>query len=264
MICYESCRSINHEILARLDAVERELQTMRPSDSDSARLPLNHMAADDQLQPSSAKLQNALETEGQTFAGEITMTLVFDDENLDCTSTASSATRADYSSPGSSLHLPAMSPKDMGGRTARGWFESILTQHGVTTDEQQSRYYLQVYVDEIHPIYPFIHPPTVWKTFNELWQHSTLWSRTNSVEREHVRVSVALVCFCLALGRCSISSRTTDPSGVQSSGWSLYNVGMSLIHDLLETSNAATKSLFMLQVLILRVNQPDIEFAKNC
>ncbi|KAJ3538712.1 hypothetical protein NM208_g5794 [Fusarium decemcellulare] len=247
--------SINREILARLDTVERHLRIMRPSSPNSARPLLNHISTDDQLKPSSAKLQNALETDGQTFAGEITMTPVFDDENdnLDCTSTTSSAIRPDYSSPESSLHPPATSPGDLGGRKARGWFESVLIQHGVKTDEQQSRYYLQVYMDEIHAMYPFIHPPTVWETFNEMWQYPSLWSTTDSTEREQVRVSVALVCFCLALGRCSISSRITDPSGVHSSGWSLYNVGMSLLHDLLETSNTATKSLLMLQVLIVRV-----------
>ncbi|KAF4979783.1 hypothetical protein FZEAL_4087 [Fusarium zealandicum] len=233
--------SINRQILSRLDAVERHLNSMQPPSPEATRPPLNHVS------PSSAKLQNALETDGQTFAGEITMAPSFpddndnDNDNSDRTSTATPGLHPDYSSPASSL----------GPRRPRGWFEGILIQHGVTIDEQQSRYYLQTFLDEVHPMYPLIHPPTLWETFDEMWQYPTLWGTTDTAEREHVRVSVALVCFCLALGRCSISSRITDPSGVHSSGWSLYSVGMSLLHDLLETSNTAAKSLLMLQVIYL-------------
>ena len=86
------------------------------------------------------------------------MTPALEDENntLDRTSTASSAMGPEYSSPASSLHPPA--PGDLESRKARGWFESILVQHGLTIDEQQLTSYLQVFMDEIHPMYPFIHP----------------------------------------------------------------------------------------------------------
>lgn len=249
--------TISSEILARLDAVERHLRLMRPPGSDSTIPPLNHISPDEQLKHSPAKLQSALEADGQTFAGEITMNPAFEDDNetLDHNSVVSSGLRLEHSSPASSLHPPATSPGELGVRKGRWWFDSILAQHGVNIDENQSRYYLQVYLDEIHPMYPFIHPPAIWETFNEMWQYSTPWPTADSAEGEHMRVSMALVCFCLALGRCSISSRIADPSGVSSSGWSLYCVGKSLLQDLLETSNTATKSLLMLQVLIVRVSE---------
>ncbi|RSL90019.1 hypothetical protein CEP51_000934 [Fusarium floridanum] len=247
--------TISSEILARLDAVERHLRLMRPPGPDPTMPPLNHISPDEQLKHSPAKLQSALEADGQTFAGEITMNPAFEDDNdtLDHNSVVSSGLRLEHSSPASSLHPQATSPGELGVRKGRWWFDSILAQHGVTIDENQSRYYLQVYLEEIHPMYPFIHPPAIWETFNEMWQYSTPWPTAESPEGEHMRVSMALVCFCLALGRCSISSRIADPSGVSSSGWSLYCVGKSLLQDLLETSNTATKSLLMLQVLIVRV-----------
>ncbi|KAK2675169.1 hypothetical protein RAB80_010153 [Fusarium oxysporum f. sp. vasinfectum] len=108
-------------------------------------------------------------------------------------------------------------------------------------------------MDEAHPMYPIVHPPAVWDIFNEMWQYPALGPSANSTEREQSRVSLALVCFCLALGRCSFSTRVNGPSGVDFSGWSLHNVGMSLLGDLLETSNTAIKSLLMLQVLMVRI-----------
>lgn len=229
---------------------------MRPPSPDLSRPAYNHASVNGQLEPSTAKLQSALETDGQTFAGEMTMTPTFEDESdrLDHNSTVSSAMRVDYSSPASSLHPPATSPSDVAGRK-RGWFECLLARHGVVTDQQQCKYHLQVYMDEVHPMYPVVHPPAVWDIFNEMWEHSSSSSSTQSGQSEQLRVSVALVCFCLALGRCSMSARMSDPSGVESSGWSLYNVGMSLLGDLLETSNTAIKSLLMLQVLMVRVSQ---------
>ncbi|KAK2687326.1 hypothetical protein QWA68_013680 [Fusarium oxysporum] len=248
--------SINREVLVRLEAVERHLRLMRPPTPDLSRPTHDYASVEDQLKPSAAKLQSALETEGQTFAGEMTITPTLEDENepIDYQSSASSAMRIDNTSPASSLLPPATatSPNDTTGRKG-GWFERILTRHGVMTDEKQCRYHLQVFMDEVHPMYPVVHPPAVWDIFNEMWQHPAISSSVESAQSEQLRVSVALVCFCLALGRCSMSARMSDRSGVESSGWSLYSVGMSLLGDLLETSNTAIKSLLMLQVLIVRI-----------
>ncbi|KAH7196171.1 hypothetical protein DER44DRAFT_889228 [Fusarium oxysporum] len=255
-VYYPSNDSINREVLVRLEAVERHLRLMRPPTPDLSRPTHDYASVEDQLKPSAAKLQSALETEGQTFAGEMTITPTLEDENepIDYQSSTSSAMRIDNTSPASSLLPPATatSPNDTTGRKG-GWFERILTRHGVMTDEIQCRYHLQVFMDEVHPMYPVVPPPAVWDIFNEMWQHPAISSSVESAQSEQLRVSVALVCFCLALGRCSMSARMSDRSGVESSGWSLYSVGMSLLGDLLETSNTAIKSLLMLQVLIVRI-----------
>ncbi|KAM0207475.1 hypothetical protein ACHAQD_012042 [Fusarium lateritium] len=192
--------NINREVLVRLEAVERHLRLMRPPTPDQPRPMHNHASVDEQLQPSAAKLQSALETDGQTFAGEITMTPGFEDENdgLDQNASVSSAIRADYSSPASSLHPPATTPSDVTGRRG-AWFERILARHGVVTDQQQCSYHLQVYMDEVHPMYPVVHPPAVWDTFNEMWQYPASGSSAESVPREQMRVSVALIMYMFRL-----------------------------------------------------------------
>ncbi|KAH7139957.1 fungal-specific transcription factor domain-containing protein [Dactylonectria estremocensis] len=245
---------VNRDVLARLAALESQLRLMRPSSvtHGSQERSKSRVSVDYQSPSPSAELQDAQETDGQTFAGELSMTPAFEgeDENLDHANTAASGVLSEYPSPGSSLHHPTT-------RRVRGWLESILRQHRVDTDEQQWRQDLQAYMEEIHPFYTFIHPPTVWETFNEMWENPSLWPNINTAElprqRQRQRIAVALVFLCLALGRCCNLPKIPDASGVYSSGWSLYNVGMSLLQGETERSSASTKSLLVLQVLMVRV-----------
>ncbi|KAM5374702.1 hypothetical protein ACJZ2D_006346 [Fusarium nematophilum] len=244
---------VNLLVLARLAEVERQLQMMRastpyPAVERGQRGPPRHVSADGQPKRPSAELQNTLETDGQTFAGELSMTPAMEDEYepLDRTNTTSSGMLLEYPSPGSSLHHPTT-------RRVGSWLEGILAQHGVAADEQQWRCDLQTFLDEVHPFYACLHPPKVWETFNDIWEYSALWSVTDAAGREHKRISLALVFFCLAVGRCSMSSNMPDENGVYSSGWSLYSVGMTLLQGRMETGGMTTKSLLMLQTLLVRV-----------
>ncbi|KPM37966.1 hypothetical protein AK830_g8612 [Neonectria ditissima] len=90
----------NRHVLARLAALERQLRLMQNGQGPSPR----HTPADDQP---SADLQDALETDGQTFAGELSMTPAFDNENgsidgINTTSTAPTPT----SSNGGTTFMP--------------------------------------------------------------------------------------------------------------------------------------------------------------
>lgn len=203
--------------------------------------------------PRSTELENVLEADGQTFAGEISMSPAFQDVDEGLGHAVNSTSKSIPKIPsGQSFSNPATSG-DKGSRKVRGWLESVLNQHGVVANEEEWRRYLAIFMDEIHILYPILHRPTVWETFNELWEYSALWSMSNSADREQKRMSVALICFCLALGRCSVSTRMTDANGVHSAGWSLYSVGLALMQDTMEMSNNAAKSLVTMQILLLRV-----------
>ncbi|KAH7129136.1 fungal-specific transcription factor domain-containing protein [Dactylonectria macrodidyma] len=243
--------SVNRDVLARLAALESQLRLMRSSSvvHRSQEHSQSRMPVDDQSPYSSAELQDAQETDGQTFAGELSMTPAVEgeDDNVDRANTP--GILPEYPSPGSSLHPTT--------RRVRGWLENILRQHRVDTDEQQWRQDLQAYMEEIHPAYTFLHPPTVWEIFNEMWENSSVWPTTETAEHPHKRQrqrnAVALVFLCLAVGRCCNLPRIPDVSGVYSSGWGLYNVAMSLLQGAAEASSATAKSLLVLQVLIVRV-----------
>ncbi|KAK7409175.1 hypothetical protein QQX98_008668 [Neonectria punicea] len=249
----------NHELLARLVEVERRLCVMQgPNQDDDKYQPHRHShshggpSGEDLPTPKSTDLQNVLEADGQTFAGEISMSPAFQDveENLGHVNTSSKPPPS-FSPRASHQEYTASGEKRP--RKMRGWLETVLKQHGIVPDEEEWRRYLVIFMDEIHVLYPVLHRPTIWETFNELWEYSALWSMTNSVEREQKRMSAALICFCLALGRCSVSTRMTDANGVHSAGWSLYSAGVALMQDTMEMSNTAAKSLLAMQILLLRV-----------
>lgn len=208
------------------------------------------MSNEEHPSPVSVEFQEALEKDGFTFAGELSNPILGEDTEDE-----------DPRAPGSTNKPPSASsipgkvlPSQEGARKIRGWLEELLEQHGVTADEQQWQRDLDAFMDEIHPLYAFLHPSSVRETFNDLWNYSPFWFLTDPAQREQKQTSVAIVFFCLALGRCSAFSRMTDSSGVYSSGWSLYSVGTSLFKDTTQMSSATTDT-DTLQALVLRVSQ---------
>lgn len=199
--------------------------------------------------PACAQLQKVMEPDGQSFMGELSMT--------------SNLIEAEGSGEESSdniiklaVNLPWDRPsrRNKSSRKVRGWLESVLQRYGVVADEEDWREYMELFFEEIHILYPILHPPAVWHTFNGLWEYGALWPMTDSVEREEKRLSVALVCICLALGRCCVSTRMTDATGVHSSGWSLCSVTMELIQDSERIGKRATTSLLNMQIQLLRAS----------
>ncbi|KAH7124470.1 fungal-specific transcription factor domain-containing protein [Dactylonectria macrodidyma] len=194
------------EVLTRLAEVERQLRTMPQANQDGV-----------------------LECGGQTFAGEISMGTNL--KHIDEGAESASGTNVNLYSNFSST-TPPQSTNAPGGKTrkVRAWLETVLDQYGVVADEAEWRHHLQIFLDEIHILYPILHPPTIWETFNEVWEYSALWSLASAAEREYRRMSVALL-----------------------SGWSFYRVGISLMQDTIKMSNTTYKSLLTLQVLVMRV-----------
>lgn len=221
-------------------------------------------SGEDHGSPNTIELQEVLETDGQSFAGELSMISASDDKRDRSTAydkgCGSASSRLDTDGTLTLLqpNMSTVTGEKPGGKV-RAWLETHLARHGLVADRAEWGRYLQVFLDEVHILYPFLHPPSLWGTFNEVWEYSALWFMTKAEERENKRMSVALLCFCLALGRCSISTRMSDADGVHSSGWSLYCAGITLVPDILKMSNKCAKSLLTLQILTLRVRHNYIE-----
>lgn len=251
----------NQELAARVAQLERRFNLMQQSAGSPIELtadrprresrPLGPVHENESQSPASTQLQRVLEPDGQSFMGELSMTsaLVEVDGSLSEESTENIIKLA--------VDLPRDKPpgNNKSGRKVRGWLESILERYGIVADEDEWRRYMELFFEEIHVLYPVLHPPSVWETFNGLWEYGALWPMADSIEREEKRLSVALVCFCLALGRCCVSTRMTDATGVHSSGWSLCSVGMSLMQESERISKTGATSLVELQILVLRVSK---------
>ncbi|KAG7116680.1 putative transcriptional regulatory protein C3C7.04 like [Verticillium longisporum] len=184
------------ELLARLAEVEHRLNMIPTANFDALlyKSQPHHTkghstAGEDHQISSTTDLSNVMESDGQTFAGEISMSpgLQGMDDDMDRMAGDSSGMMAEY---------PSRSPNPAGDsspRKIRAWLETILDQHGVVADEEAWRRYLHVFLEEIHILYPILHAPTLWETFNEMWEYSALWPLTSSAEREQKRMAVALV-----------------------------------------------------------------------
>lgn len=218
--------------------------------------------------PNTMKLRQVLESDGQSFAGELSMDPALRNEEQQdpksgdyyesCGGSVSGELLAD-----GTPHLAPLSQSAISSATGktprrkvRPWLETILARYGLVADEQEWRRYLHVFLDDVHVLYPFLHPPSLWETFNELWEYSAFWSMASHEDHMQKRMSVALLCFCLALGRCSVSTRMDNADGVHSAGWSLHSVGIILMPDIMKMSNKCAKSLLTLQILIARVRLP--------
>lgn len=226
-----------------------------PLESSSTRHPalsLHRSPAptEDHRTPESLGLQSVLEPDGQAFAGEASLDTnarsVLDQISASVASSTAFRPSSQYS-------------EHPSGRTGkvRGWLERIFAQHGLYADQTEWRKYLRVFFDQVHILYPFLHPNWVWQTFDEMWEYSALWNMCDPGERERKRMAVALVCFCLAIGRCNFSTRMEDVDGVQSAGWTLYSAGMSLIPDMPEPSDISATSLLGFQISVVRVSKPN-------
>lgn len=206
-------------------------------------------ATEDHRTPDSLGLQSVLEPDGPAYAGEASLDSgarsIFEQSSGSVTSSAPYR-------PSSPLceHAPCRTAK------IRGWLERVFAQHDLYADQAEWRRYLQIFFEEVHVMYPLMHPESVWQTFDEMWEYSALWVMSSTAEREQKKMAVALVCFCLAIGRCNVSTRMEDVDGVQSAGWTLYSAGMSLILDMPEPSNTSATSLLGFQISILRVSEP--------
>ncbi|KAM5364980.1 hypothetical protein ACJZ2D_011240 [Fusarium nematophilum] len=132
-------------------------------------------------------------------------------------------------------------------REPRSWLRTILRSHGVVPDKRQWDVFSRVYLDEIHGIYPLLHPPTVRQTYDYLWERSFLVLPSDLEKNGQSRVSIAIVFLCVALGRCLASSRTADADVAQSAGWSLYSVAMHLLHHFLDMTQDHPMTLNGLQ-----------------
>ncbi|KAH6949645.1 fungal-specific transcription factor domain-containing protein, partial [Ilyonectria sp. MPI-CAGE-AT-0026] len=129
----------------------------------------------------------------------------------------------------------------------RSWLRTILCSHGVVPDKRQWEIFSRVYLDEIHCIYPLLHPPTVRQTYDYLWERSFLVLPTDLEKDGQSMISIAIVFLCLALGRCLVSSRAANADAAQSAGWSLYSVAMHLLHDFLDMTQDHPMTLNGLQ-----------------
>jgi hypothetical protein len=249
----------NHELLSRLMNVEWQLNSVLSKEKADARHKYNtpdqstDAAITDRGSPESRHM--SIE-QRQSFVGEPSMlnALRKPEELLDDVGLHSQR-RSPASSPAPLTPKPYSSLSASAEKDSRLWLRTILPSFGIVPEKKQWLKYLELYFGELHILFPFIHPPTVWDTFNYLWQNALFVSSNDlSDDSTESKVSVAVLFLCLANGRCAGSSRVDEADGRHSAGWSLYSVAMFLLREDLDSTQDHPSSHVGTQALTLMVS----------
>ncbi|KAJ5734951.1 uncharacterized protein N7483_000076 [Penicillium malachiteum] len=132
-------------------------------------------------------------------------------------------------------------------------FRRVLDESGLVPDKEQWNELLQTFCDEVHILVPFLHLPSLWKLYEDVWETS-LGENIDSGEKSGIkRVQLAHILLCLANGRCVESSRVEHEESRYSAGWSLYNAARDIFGDLLDGFRQCTDQIFVLQTYLLMV-----------
>ncbi|KAJ5614598.1 hypothetical protein N7528_008252 [Penicillium herquei] len=140
---------------------------------------------------------------------------------------------------------------------------TTLFLHGIDADRSQWDKFLSVFCDEIHIIYPFLHPPSPYAHYDLMWQVLNP-DRTPGLKAPACRDDDMLTCqvlLCLAIGRCTASPRISQEDGRHSAGWSLYRAAMAFLGDIMdcfEECNSQTRVLQALKLIVIYLFRLDI------
>ena len=195
--------------------------------------------------------------DGQTFLGEISV------RGLMGSTAQADDHGAQYSDTSPASNCRPLTPKAGGpdGRYAhanaakrsKSWLRELLFSYAIVPEQLDFKRLLHIFLEEVHILYPFLHPPSVRQTLEFLEEQSFLVSLTELEEKGESKMSVALVFVCLALGRCTASCRTDNVDGANSAGWSLCSVAMDLVGPLFHVTSDSAISLLTLQVVTIMV-----------
>ncbi|KAL3418179.1 fungal specific transcription factor domain-containing protein [Phlyctema vagabunda] len=143
--------------------------------------------------------------------------------------------------------LPSNQPKEDHGMFRQS-IREVLEQHHVKLSRKDWNDYVETYLIEVHPLYPFFEEEVVKQKCEELW------ATMSSVESEDVLLDHKIQSLLvLAIGRCSLSSRIQRTDGIHSAGWSLYCSALELQGSLLDLVTDDSNPLSSLHTLALVV-----------
>lgn len=147
-------------------------------------------------------------------------------------------------------YLDTVAEKDPGR-----WLRAVLSSYRVSLTQQEAKTLLETFFLEVHTLNPFLHPPSVWETYNLVWER-LLSDPSHDAEQDFDgRMAVATLCLCLALGRCTASSRVDHRDTAHAAGWNLYCVATYLLRPLFDMAQTTSISLKSLQACALTVRR---------
>jgi len=256
-------RRLTQALFQRLSSVEDQLSRLIAGEAGSRTVPRSDWrrpsvspSEDIAHSPPSTSPQNAAipDADGQIFAGESSIGRAI--EHLE-EHTPNAEQANNILTPESNQHS-LLQQQTRGARIdtdsiTRKSLQDLFDSHTIVPDETQWRIYLTTYLRQVHVLYPFLHPPSLWEIFDQLWEHLHNWPAAKTSQHGQSKLKLSLLLLCIAIGRCTGSSRVENSNGTESAGWNIYSVAVTLLGHHLDVSKTGPKSLTGLQVLVLMV-----------
>ncbi|KAF4548073.1 Fungal specific transcription factor domain-containing protein 63 [Elsinoe fawcettii] len=249
----QSKDSTTAEILNRLVQLEQCMHAILQSGRGAHNAPGDHQPAVDSpslMDPGTVRTVESNDGSRQTFAGEMSMP---DLSQIESQPHASGRGIVEPVAEARPLTPRAAHGRSIIQATSKIWLREVQSAHGIIPDKAEYCNLLDIFFEEVHVLYPYLHKPSILEDHDYLWRNSMLVSCTDLEQSGRSKLSVALVFVGLALGRCTASSRMDTTDGVHSAGWAFYNIAMDLSRPSLDLTSDTTITLPELQLLVLMV-----------
>lgn len=129
----------------------------------------------------------------------------------------------------------------------------VLNAYGIDPRKEEWDGYMHTFCDEVHILYPFLHIPSLWANYANMWNSGFSSTEHEFQRSKDYRMMVAQVWVCIALGRCTESPRVSSEEGKHSAGWSIFEAATDLIGDLVGCFRACSRPTIILQTYALMV-----------
>jgi hypothetical protein len=133
------------------------------------------------------------------------------------------------------------------------FIQKVLDAHRIVPDRRQWDGLMHTFCDEVHILVPFLHLPSLWKLYDDIWRSGFNRQSDGQLENGSHRVQAAHVLLGVANGRCVESSRLEEDQSSYSAGWSLYSAARDIFGDLIDGFQQCADQILVLQTVILMV-----------
>lgn len=133
------------------------------------------------------------------------------------------------------------------------FIKKVLDAHRIVPDRSQWDGLMHTFCDEVHVLVPFLHLPSLWNLYDDLWRCGLNRPSDGQLENGSHRVQTAHVLLGIANGRCVESSRLESGQGSYSAGWSLYSAARDIFGDLIDGFRQCADQILVLQTVVLMV-----------
>ncbi|OKP11093.1 hypothetical protein PENSUB_3463 [Penicillium subrubescens] len=142
---------------------------------------------------------------------------------------------------------------DLSPEQQTGLIQKVLDAHRIAPNRRQWDSLMHTFCDEVHILVPFLHLPSLWKLYDDLWRSGFGRQSDGQLESGSHRVRTAHILLGIANGRCVESSRLEEDQGSYSAGWSLYSAARDMFGDLIDGFRQCEDQILVLQTVMLMV-----------